>query len=183
MTKSQTGRMKIFKAAADNKKREAEIRGFVKELKCKLLKRTIVERQGTEGPSYDPYHYDEISILERHAWGRNQTESVLTVHTGLGGWIKFEESIILYPGCPEEERIRLRNADYIYQENYEEIFEILGYDKSLMKMLDKFLSKDRCRKCGCKKGKPDEEGFGTVCVRCGYYIYFEDPMGSLASYK
>ena len=65
MTKSQTGRMKIFKAAADNKKREAEIRGFVRALITRemgpgsMFEHQIIEI--TEDMHDDPYVRDMVS--------------------------------------------------------------------------------------------------------------------------
>jgi hypothetical protein len=45
---------------------------------------TISMRTGSEGPSYDPYHYEEMTVV-----GRSGT---VTLHTGLGMWLQHNKN-------------------------------------------------------------------------------------------
>ena len=44
----------------------------------------VVHKTGTEGPHYDPYSYDQYTLFVKG-------EHVLTIHLGLGDWIKDKD--------------------------------------------------------------------------------------------
>ncbi len=44
-------------------------------------------RSGSEGPHYDPYHYDE--------WEVTRLGRTVTIHSGLANWVEID-----YPGFP-----------------------------------------------------------------------------------
>lgn len=94
----------------------------------------ISKRTGTEGPSYDPYHYDEITV-ER---GFNK----ITYHSGLQAFVIVEDI--------GSNPIKIETSN---KEKINEIFvQNIGHElDDILKALHKIKSLKKCRQCGSKK--------------------------------
>lgn len=104
--------------------------------------------QGSEGPKYDPYHYDEWTVTRVH----DNTSMVIVLHTGLVEWVSLNGVKDTSGASPYEVFTAGTNIPcHLLEEIY-------------------YRMRHTCRACGCKKTHT-ESGFPgesfNVCDRCG----------------
>lgn len=114
---------------------------------------TIAIRHGTEGPSWDPYSYSEITVHRGNGVS-------ITIHTGLAMWVEFPA------GNP-------RRVDCFSEE---EQTDALNFFTAVTGMTpgeaEDYHQRYRhvCRKCGCRRTRTESgypgESF-NVCAKCG----------------
>ena len=117
---------------------------------------TINVRQGSEGPSHDPYGYTEIEFISTDG------EIECIIHSGLAEWIKIKVS----------QEMTYKIEDYKFGTNAQIFEQVCGISPHDAEKVDQ-RRRSRCRKCGSKQGEwtngyPGESFL--ICVRCGNHM-------------
>lgn len=117
---------------------------------------------GSEGPSYDPYHYDDITVTRM---GRE-----VTLHLGLGCYLEVDGKVIMSEGneFPSERIVKE--------------FELrTGLNPNTAMKYHQIL-RSRCSECGCKRTTSHFGYVGEtilVCDRCGNFVSDNFHMGMI----
>jgi hypothetical protein len=139
------------------------------EISTKTRKLTRLSKvTGTEGPSYDPYHYEEITIQR----GEENEFKVVYHHGGLVDYLK-----VTINGETEIIHDTIDNLDF-----EQKFYEIVGLSlNDIYKALNIKENPKKCRICGSKKWF-DAGGFpGESITLChnGHVVDYYFNMGAI----
>lgn len=126
-----------------------------------VIQRTLDRRTGSEGPSYDPYQYDEITVTTKFSTGEQRH---ITIHTGLGEWLKVNDVEV-----PIEADFNDHHTMFCATVE-REVGISLG---RLMSIVNKLEYPSKCPKCGSKHFNYYEGYVGetiTFCANCEAFI-------------
>ena len=126
-----------------------------------IYKRTAERKSGTEGPAYDPYHYEEFHI--------NVNDKEIVLHLGLGEWMTVNN-----------ERVWAKmQGDVVLNEKLEELTGMTLHN--LEQLLNRKENPTHCHDCGRRltwksvgsMGGMYGESF-DICIKCkaivGYHF-------------
>jgi hypothetical protein len=131
------------------------------ETLIKHPKLRVARITGSEGPSHDPYGYEELRA--------ELPNGTITYHMGLGSWVQFHD------GKPGRRAKPIKKIDgrTCTEADLRKAFELtVGFSINQIERIHRKL-KSRCRKCGGKHtkwevGYPGEHF--ECCVSCGHIV-------------
>ena len=125
---------------------------------------TVRLKTGTEGPTHDPYSYEELTVIT--------PRGKVVLHEGLSVWLKHNDVKVDQPlNTPYEEYERWIRED---------VFKaVTGYSREQIARIARRL-KERCPYCKVNSGRHHEPGFPgehfEVCDNCNKIVggYFNE---------
>jgi len=117
---------------------------------------------GSEGPKYDPYHYEELTVV--------RNGKMVTLHLGLGDWLEVDgKKVSKYEyggeGMSPEEKFEILTG--MNTDEFMKYYQVIH---------------NTCKKCGCRDNYP-MSGFPgetfNVCAKCGEIVSSDFNMGAI----
>lgn len=139
-------------------------------------------KHGSEGPSYDPYGYEEVFIDYHYEYQGGFRGGELTLHSGLGDWVKVEVESRNREGMFFHDETLCEKRP-LEQDSFDELVEFhTGYTLTQMRRIYRKLEQSRLREHRghgqpeWKKGFPGESFLMCPCGHSLNYNFNESAI-------